>query len=174
MGNSASSSSSQSTGSSNGTIMSKNDQQHGVERFNYADTTTATSAGGVTTIVSEEAPPKLKQSQSLEQRFYDKFMKQPLVPIGCGMTAYFLASGIRSFKNRDPRRAQKMMRARVGAQFFTLVAFVGYVGLDSFNFEVAPAYQRRKKLEKLEEELQHQGQGQGQPEQQHREREHHK
>lgn len=144
--------------------MKKNDhhlqhQHHGVERFNYSDTATTTTSttagggGGGIAIVSEEAPPKLKQSQSLEQRFYDKFMKQPLVPIGCGMTAYFLASGIRSFKNRDPRRAQKMMRARVGAQFFTLVAFVGYVGLDSFNFEVAPAYQRRKKLEKLEEEL---------------------
>ena len=61
-------------------------------------------------------------------------------------------SGIKSFKNRDPRRAQKMMRARVGAQFATLVAFVGYMGLDSFNFETAPAYKRRKDLEKWEEE----------------------
>ena len=71
------------------------------------------------------------------------------------MTAYFLMSGLKSFRNRDPRRAQKMMRARVGAQFFTLVAFVGYVGLDSFNFDVAPAYYRRKEIE---EKVQHQQQ----------------
>lgn len=63
------------------------------------------------------------------------------------MTAYFLVSGIKSFKNRDPRRAQKMMRARVGAQFATLLAFVGYIGYDSINFEVAPAYFNAKKAE---------------------------
>ena len=104
-------------------------------------------------------PPKLAQAQSLEQRFYDKVMKQPLVPIGCCMTAYFLMSGLKSFRNRDPRRAQKMMRARVGAQFFTLVAFVGYVGLDSFNFDVAPAYYRRKEIEEKVQRQQQQADG---------------
>jgi hypothetical protein len=74
-------------------------------------------------------------------------MKQPLVPIGCLATAYFLVSGIQSFKNRDPRRAQKMMRARVGAQFFTLIAFVGYVGFDKFDLKVAPQYFRSKESE---------------------------
>ena len=57
-------------------------------------------------------------------------------------------SGIKSFKNRDPRRAQKMMRARVGAQFATLVAFVGYIGLDQTNFAIAPAYYQHKEAEK--------------------------
>jgi Hypoxia induced protein conserved region len=41
-----------------------------------------------------------------------QFKKEPLVPIGCLATAYFLASGIKSFQNQDPRRGQKMMRAR--------------------------------------------------------------
>lgn len=50
-----------------------------------------------------------------------------------------------------------MMRARVGAQFATLLAFVGYVGFDNVNFEIAPAYHNAKKAEeeyrkKLEEE----------------------
>jgi len=62
---------------------------------------------------------------------------EPLVPIGCAATAYFLASGIKSFQNQDPRRGQKMMRLRVGAQFATLAMFVFYVGLDNINFEIA-------------------------------------
>jgi hypothetical protein len=62
-------------------------------------------------------------------------------------TAYFLVSGLKSFKNRDPRRAQKMMRARVGAQFATLAIFVYYVGMDNVNFGIAPAYYDKKKAE---------------------------
>jgi hypothetical protein len=41
-------------------------------------------------------------------------------------------------------RAQKMMRARVGAQFATLATFVYYVGFQNVNFDVAPAYYRAK------------------------------
>ena len=63
--------------------------------------------------------------------------KEPFVPIGCAATAYFLASGIKSFQNQDPRRGQKMMRLRVGAQFATLAIFVFYVGLDNINFQIA-------------------------------------
>ena len=66
-----------------------------------------------------------------------QFKKEPLVPIGCVATAYFLASGIKSFQKQDPRRAQKMMRLRVGAQFATLGMFMYYIGLDRINLEVA-------------------------------------
>jgi len=75
---------------------------------------------------------------------------EPLVPIGCAATAYFLASGIKSFQNQDPRRGQKMMRLRVGAQFATLAMFVFYVGLDNINFEIAPQYQKAKQREEEE------------------------
>lgn len=73
------------------------------------------------------------------------------------VTAYFLASGIRSFYNRDPARSQKMMRARVGAQFATLLIFVGYAGMSNFDLRLAPMYQDAKKakqeqLEPQEEE----------------------
>ena len=64
------------------------------------------------------------------------------MPIGCAATLYFLVSGLRAFQKRDPMRAQKMMRARVGAQFATLATFVYYVGLNNVNFELAPAYYR--------------------------------
>lgn len=95
-----------------------------------------------------EAPPPMHRQMTFEEKLYAKFRKEPLVPIGCAATVYFLVSGIRSFgNNRDPRRAQKMMRFRVGAQFLTLAAFVGYMGLDKVNFEVAPNYNALKAAE---------------------------
>lgn len=62
------------------------------------------------------------------------------MPIGCLTTAWFLGSGIRSFYDRDASRSQKMMRARVGAQFATLLVFIGYAGMDAINFTIAPGY----------------------------------
>mmetsp|Transcript_19070 Transcript_19070/g.52958 ORF Transcript_19070/g.52958 Transcript_19070/m.52958 type:complete len:146 (-) Transcript_19070:581-1018(-) len=98
-------------------------------------------------------PPSMERQKSFDEKLFDKFTKQPLVPIGCIATVYFLGSGIKSFQNRETRRAQKMMRARVGAQFATLLAFIGYVGVGSFNVEIAPRYQQYKKhQEKLEAE----------------------
>lgn len=89
---------------------------------------------------------------TVEEKMWAKVKKEPLVPIGCAATAYFLMSGIKSFQNQDPRKGQKMMRLRVGAQFATLAMFAFYVGLDKINFEIAPQYQRSLKAEKDEEE----------------------
>lgn len=62
-------------------------------------------------------------------------------------TVYYLGSGIKSFYNRDSARSQKMMRARVAAQFMTLAMFVGYTGLNEFDWTIAPMYQRSKQRE---------------------------
>lgn len=40
-----------------------------------------------------------------------------------------------------------MMQMRVAAQFATLLAFIGYVGLDNFDTRLAPMYQEAKKDE---------------------------
>jgi len=77
-----------------------------------------------------------------------QFSKEPLIPIGCITTAYFLGSGIRSFYDRDASRSQKMMRARVGAQFATLLIFMGYAGMDAINFAIAPGYHPKDEEEK--------------------------
>mmetsp|Transcript_100 Transcript_100/g.260 ORF Transcript_100/g.260 Transcript_100/m.260 type:complete len:136 (-) Transcript_100:2181-2588(-) len=106
------------------------------------------------------SPPPMRRVLTIEEKMWEKVKKEPLVPIGCAATAYFLASGIKSFQNQDPRRGQKMMRLRVGAQFATLAMFVFYVGLDNINFEIAPQYQRAKKEEE-EERLKQQQQQQG-------------
>ena len=57
-----------------------------------------------------------------------QFKAEPLVPIGCLTTAFFLGSGIQSFYNRDPKKSQTMMRLRVGSQFATILIFIGYAG----------------------------------------------
>jgi hypothetical protein len=62
-----------------------------------------------------------------------------------------LASGIRSFRDRDPVRSQRMMKYRVMAQFVTLMCFAGYVamdkGWDQLDFRVAPMYQDARKAQ---------------------------
>ena len=51
-----------------------------------------------------------------------------MVPIGFVATTTCLVVGIKSFYDRDSVRQQKMMRARVFAQFFTVCAFMYYAG----------------------------------------------
>mmetsp|Transcript_13482 Transcript_13482/g.31339 ORF Transcript_13482/g.31339 Transcript_13482/m.31339 type:complete len:132 (-) Transcript_13482:213-608(-) len=92
-------------------------------------------------------PPPMHRIETFEEKLYRKFTKEPLVPIGCLVTAYFLGNGIRSFYNRNSVQSQKMMRARVGAQFATLMIFIGYYGWNSFDFKLAPMYQASKQLE---------------------------
>lgn len=88
----------------------------------------------------EQSMPRYSRPETFEEKLYRKFSKEPLVPIGCLTTAYFLGSGIRSFYNRDAGRSQQMMRARVAAQFTTLMIFIGYAGLNAFNLDIAPGY----------------------------------
>lgn len=77
------------------------------------------------------------------------------------ITAYFLGSGIKSFYQRDSARSQKMMRARVGAQFATLLTFVAYVGMSNFDTTVAPMYQASKKAKEAKNASQDDGEKQG-------------
>lgn len=82
--------------------------------------------------------PQLQRPETFEEKLYRKFKSEPLVPIGCLTTAYFLGSGIRSFYNRDPAKSQTMMRLRVASQFATLLIFIGYAGMNSFTMQLAP------------------------------------
>lgn len=92
-----------------------------------------------------ENMPKLAKTETFEEKLYRKFSEQPLVPIGCLTTAYFLGSGINSFYNRDAVRSQKMMRLRVGSQFATIMIFVGYAGMNAFNMQFRPNHELKKK-----------------------------
>lgn len=80
----------------------------------------------------------ITQFQFAHALLQTQFKAEPLVPIGCLATAYFLGSGIRSFYNRDPKKSQTMMRLRVGSQFATIMIFVGYAGWNAFTLDFAP------------------------------------
>lgn len=87
--------------------------------------------------------------------FRSQFREQPLVPLGCAATVYFLVTGIKAFRDQDPVKSQRMMRGRVAAQFITILCFIGYVGIDNCDFRIAPMYQDAKKMramQKLSEE----------------------
>ena len=61
-----------------------------------------------------------------QEGFYDKLMRkswdQPLVPAGAVATVVCLLYGFRSFHRGDSKNAQLLMRARILAQAFTVVA----------------------------------------------------
>lgn len=97
-----------------------------------------TPENAISPMVPPAPMPQLMRPETFEEKLYRKFKSQPLVPIGCLTTAYFLGSGIRSFYNRDPVKSQKMMRLRVGSQFATILIFIGYAGWSSFSFDFAP------------------------------------
>ncbi|XP_028574252.1 HIG1 domain family member 2A, mitochondrial [Podarcis muralis] len=63
-----------------------------------------------------------------EEGFGDKFRRKtrenPLVPIGCLGTAGVLAYGLICFKKGNTLQSQRMMRARVLAQGFTVAAIL--------------------------------------------------
>ena len=84
-------------------------------------------------LIYSDSTPTSKNDETSAQ-----FKAEPLVPIGCITTAYFLGSGIKSFYNRDPVKSQTMMRLRVGSQFATILIFMGYAGWNSFTFDFAP------------------------------------
>lgn len=65
--------------------------------------------------------------QSAKEKLLSKCKENPLVPIGAGVTALVLSIGIFGFATKRTKLSQTMMRARVAAQGFTLVALVGGV-----------------------------------------------
>ncbi|GBG26233.1 Respiratory supercomplex factor 1, mitochondrial [Hondaea fermentalgiana] len=62
-------------------------------------------------------------------KFMSKIRAEPLVPIGCVVTAVVLFGGIASFRAGNQKLSQQMMRARVLAQGGTLgaLAYGAYV-----------------------------------------------
>ena len=44
-----------------------------------------------------------------------------------------------------------MMRLRVGAQFATLMIFIGYAGMSAFNLNIAPGYHPDEEDEKKQQ-----------------------
>ncbi|CAG7948378.1 unnamed protein product [Penicillium salamii] len=58
------------------------------------------------------------------QKFTRRLKEEPLVPLGCAATCYALYRAYRSMKSGDSVEMNRMFRARIYAQAFTLVALV--------------------------------------------------
>ncbi|XP_044306878.1 HIG1 domain family member 2A, mitochondrial [Varanus komodoensis] len=64
------------------------------------------------------------REESFKDRFVRKTRENPLVPIGCLCTAGALTYGLICFSRGNSRQSQRMMRARVLSQGFTVAALL--------------------------------------------------
>ncbi|XP_066498769.1 HIG1 domain family member 2A, mitochondrial [Hoplias malabaricus] len=62
--------------------------------------------------------------ESFQEKFIRKTKENPFVPIGCLGTAGALMYGLRAFKHGKTRQSQLLMRTRIFAQGFTVVAII--------------------------------------------------
>ncbi|KAM3069150.1 Respiratory supercomplex factor 1, mitochondrial [Clarireedia jacksonii] len=58
------------------------------------------------------------------QKFSRRLKEEPLIPLGCALTCMALLGATRSIRAGDHNRTNRMFRARIYAQGFTLVAMV--------------------------------------------------
>ncbi|PBP26817.1 hypothetical protein BUE80_DR002249 [Diplocarpon rosae] len=63
--------------------------------------------------------------ESRWQKFSRRLKEEPLIPFGCALTCWALFQASRSIRAGDPHRTNRMFRARIYAQGFTLLAMVG-------------------------------------------------
>ncbi|KAI0804456.1 mitochondrial hypoxia responsive domain-containing protein [Xylaria sp. FL0064] len=78
------------------------------------------------------------------QKVARKLREEPLIPLGTGLTCLALFNAWRAMRRGDHAGVQRMFRARIGAQAFTVLAMVAggaYYGADR---------EKRKELIKLE------------------------
>lgn len=78
------------------------------------------------------------------QKVGRKLREEPLIPLGTFLTCLALYNAFRAMRKGDQQQVQRMFRARVGAQAFTVLAMVAggaYYGADR---------EKRKELIKLE------------------------
>ncbi|CZT49434.1 related to Respiratory supercomplex factor 1, mitochondrial [Rhynchosporium secalis] len=59
------------------------------------------------------------------QKFSRRLKEEPLIPLGCALTCWALFNASRSIRAGDSNRTNRMFRARIYAQGFTLLAMIG-------------------------------------------------
>ncbi|KAJ9200584.1 hypothetical protein DTO164E3_2891 [Paecilomyces variotii] len=64
------------------------------------------------------------KEETSAQKFKRRLKEEPLIPLGCGATSYALYRAYKSMRARDSVEMNRMFRARIYAQFFTLLAVV--------------------------------------------------
>ncbi|XP_029296945.1 HIG1 domain family member 2A, mitochondrial [Cottoperca gobio] len=64
------------------------------------------------------------KDETLKEKFVRKTKENPFVPLGCLGTAAALIYGLRAFNQGKTRQSQLLMRGRIFAQGFTVVAII--------------------------------------------------
>ncbi|KAI1375480.1 hypoxia induced protein conserved region-domain-containing protein [Hypoxylon crocopeplum] len=85
-----------------------------------------------------------EQNEGALQKIGRKLREEPLIPLGTVLTCLALVNAWRGMRKGDHAQVQRMFRARIGAQAFTVMAMVAggaYYGADR---------EKRKELIKLE------------------------
>ncbi|KAM8849013.1 HIG1 domain family member 2A, mitochondrial [Synchiropus picturatus] len=67
--------------------------------------------------------PRIKE-ETFQEKFLRKGKENPFVPLGCLGTVAVLAMGLRACYQQKTQQSQMLMRARVVAQGFTVVASI--------------------------------------------------
>ncbi|KAK5049441.1 hypothetical protein LTR84_004370 [Exophiala bonariae] len=70
----------------------------------------------------DSSPEFFEESRS--QKLWRKIRQEPLIPVGCAATCYALYMATRSIRAGDHHQTNRMFRARIYAQGFTLLALV--------------------------------------------------
>ena len=65
-----------------------------------------------------------KHQETPSEKLVRKMNENPLIPIGCLVTTGFLINGLFKFGRRDMAGSQTMMRGRILAQGFTIMALM--------------------------------------------------
>ncbi|UNI23187.1 Respiratory supercomplex factor 1, mitochondrial [Purpureocillium takamizusanense] len=80
------------------------------------------------------------------QKVVRKIKEEPLVPLGIGLTVFAFVNAYRALRRGDSRQANKMFRARVAAQGFTVIAMV------AGSMYYSKDREKTKELRKLKEQ----------------------
>ncbi|KAM3515423.1 hypothetical protein MY11210_000985 [Beauveria gryllotalpidicola] len=101
------------------------------------------NAGGMPSSFDDDL--ELRNEKTLH-KFFRKIKEEPLVPLGMGLTVFAFINAYRALRRGDSKQANKMFRARVAAQGFTVIAMVA--GSMYYNQD----REKSKELRKLKEE----------------------
>ncbi|XP_059201899.1 HIG1 domain family member 2A, mitochondrial [Centropristis striata] len=75
-------------------------------------------------VIEGFSPLPRNKDETFKEKFLRKTQENPFVPIGCLGTAGALMYGLRAFHQGKTRQSQMLMRGRIFAQGFTVVAII--------------------------------------------------
>ncbi|CAG5991953.1 HIG1 domain family member 2A, mitochondrial [Menidia menidia] len=75
-------------------------------------------------VIEGFTPMQRMKDETFKEKFIRKTKDNPFVPLGCLGTAGALMYGLRAFHQGKTRQSQMLMRGRIFAQGFTVVAII--------------------------------------------------